>query len=210
MNYYPVFLNLKNKRTVVIGGGKVAERKIIQLIKSGADITVVSPALTTRLLKEKAAKKFRHISRRYVQGDLKNAFLVIAATDSPEINTKVADDAPALVNVVDVPSECNFIAPSVIRRGPMLIAVSTSGTSPAISKAVRKELEKSYGFEFSEYLKFTKKMRAKAFAEISGKNKRERFLKSLASEEIIHSLRTKGVESVKNIVLSRLDKFRME
>jgi precorrin-2 dehydrogenase/sirohydrochlorin ferrochelatase len=92
--------------------------------------------------------------------------LVIAATNSPDINRTISAEAPALVNVVDVPLLCNFIAPSVVKRGDLSIAISTGGTSPAFSKATRKELEKQYGNEFSGYLRFIKKIRAEAMASI--------------------------------------------
>ena len=96
-SYHPVFLNLKGKRCIVVGGGRVAERKALSLLESGADITVISPEVTKRLRKESVKRlnrakgssgKIRHIPRKYKKGDLKNAFLVIAATDSNEINKK--------------------------------------------------------------------------------------------------------------------------
>ncbi len=207
MNYYPAFLNLKSRKTVVVGGGKVAERKVSALLKAGADVTVISPSITPGLQKELSRKRIMHLSRTYRRGDLRGAFLAIAATDSPETNRRVSKDAPALVNVVDVPAECNFIAPSVVRRGPLLLAVSTSGTSPAFARTLRKELEKSYGPELSEYLKFLKKLRAKAMTAIPEKDKREDFLKGLASGEVLKTLRSKGVGPVKDIVLARLAKF---
>lgn len=210
MNYYPAFLNLQEKKAVVVGGGKVAERKVLTLIKAGADVTVVSPLLTSRLQKLKEAKRIRHISRTYRAGDLKDSFLVIAATDSPAVNTKVAGDAPALLNVVDVPFECNFIAPSMVRRGPLVFAISTGGTSPAFAKTVRKEIEKSYGTVFSDYLGFVKVLRTRAMREIADKAAREKFLKSLASEDILYTLRTKGLTAVKLSVMARLRKLTAE
>lgn len=182
LSYYPVFLNLKNKGCVVVGGGKVAERKVLSLLKSGAEVTVISPELTKRLKKESLSGRIKHIPRRYKKGDLKNAFLVIAATDSNEINEKVSEDAPHLINVVDVPSLCNFIVPSVVKRGPLTIAISTSGVSPSMAKTIRKELEKLYGPEFARYLNSLKKIRIKAMAEIKDKKERERFLKKLAAD----------------------------
>ena len=147
--YYPVFLNLKGKRTVVIGGGKVAERKILTLLKADADITVVSPEITKKIEGEKLKGGIKHVCRQYRKSDLKNAFLVIAATDSQIMNEQVSKDAPCLLNVVDTPHLCNFIVPSVMKRGPLTIAISTSGISPALLKLIRKELEKMYGLEFS-------------------------------------------------------------
>jgi len=202
LNYYPSFINLKSKRAVVVGGGKVAERKILTLLKAGACITVISPEITKRLEKEKIKKNIKHISRHYRKGDLKNSFVVIAATDSPVMNTKVSEDAPYLVNVVDTPSLCNFIVPSVIKRGHLTIAVSTSGVSPALSRAIRKELEKLYGPEFADYLKLLKKIRKSALKKIPDKKKRAGFLKSLASKEIFEMLRKKGFKDVAKNLLS--------
>jgi precorrin-2 dehydrogenase len=198
--YYPVFLNLKGKKTVVIGGGKVAGRKILALLKAGANITIISPIITKRIEREKQKGSLKHIPRQYRKSDVKNAFLVIAATDSEEINKKVSGDARCLVNVVDTPSLCNFIVPSVIRRGHLTIAVSTSGVSPALSKSIRKELEKLYGHEFAEYLRTLKKIREKAMKEIKNEKNRVNFLKSLASEEIIKMLREKGSKEVAKVL----------
>jgi len=204
VTYYPVFLNLKGKKAVIVGGGRVAERKVLVLLRAGADVTVVSPSLTGRLLKEQAKKTIRHVPRGFRRDDLKGAFLAIAATDSPEINRQVAQRAPALVNVVDVPLECNFIAPSIIKRGDLTVAISTGGISPALAKTVRKELEMIYGPEFSGYLKFLKGIRVKALEEISHKGRRERFLKSLASQKTLDILRSKGLDEVKKTVLRKL------
>jgi precorrin-2 dehydrogenase/sirohydrochlorin ferrochelatase len=207
VNYYPAFLNLSGRKAVVVGGGKVAERKVLALLAAGADITVISPSLTRGLREALSGRRIRHLPRAYRKNDLNGAFLVIAATDSPEANRRVSKDAPALVNVVDVPAECNFIAPSVVRRGPLLIAISTGGASPAFSRALRKELQICYGPEFSMYLKFVKEVRAKAMAAVPEKKMRENFLKRLASEEILAVLRAKGVDAAKKIVMGRLEKL---
>lgn len=201
MNYYPAFLDLRGKRAVVVGGGRIAERKILSLIEAGADVTVVSPSLTERLRQAKDEGLISHLSRSYRKGDSRGSFLVIAATDSEETNSRVAGDAPALLNVVDVPSKCNFIAPSVVRRGPLLIAVSTSGTSPALSRYIRKELEVKYGREFSQYLRFVRKMRSKALSEIENRPDRTKFLKGLASETTLRTLREEGLAAVKERII---------
>lgn len=201
--YYPAFLNLKGKRAVVIGGGKVAERKVLTLLKTGADITVISPELTKRIETEKLKGSIKHIPRQYKKGDIKKALLVIAATDSQDINKRVSKEALCLVNVVDAPSLCNFIVPSVIKRGPLTIAVSTSGISPTLSKSIRRELEKLYGSEFAEYLRLLEKIRRKAMKEIQDKRKRTEFLKSLASEEMIEMLREKGFKEVARVVIPK-------
>jgi precorrin-2 dehydrogenase/sirohydrochlorin ferrochelatase len=207
VNYYPAFLDLRGKKAVVVGGGSIAERKTFSLIQAGAEITVVSPSLTKKLEKAKSDRRIRHISRGYRKGDLRGSFLVIAATDSEEVNSRVARDAPALVNVVDVPSECNFIAPSVVRRGPLSVAISTGGASPAMAKTLRKELEKAYGPEFSGYLVFARQVRAEALARIGQKEQRERFLKGLASQKMLNMLRTEGLKAVKETIRERLDRL---
>lgn len=207
MNYYPAFLNLHRKRAVVVGGGKIAERKILSLLKAGAIVTVVSPALTSRLSKEKEKKSLTHIARSYRKGDLRGSVLVIAATDDPSVNTRVAKDAPSLVNVVDVPKECSFIAPSVIKRGPLTIAVSTGGVSPAFSKTIRQELEKIYGPEIGEYLTFVGSIRKKALAGISDTKKRSRFLKDLASGKTLQDIRSKGFQVVRKAVEEKFEKL---
>jgi precorrin-2 dehydrogenase / sirohydrochlorin ferrochelatase len=195
--YYPVFLNLKNKKAVIIGGGKVAERKILSLLKAKADITVISPKITARIAREKQKGSIKHTNRRYRNGDITSAFLVIAATDSPRLNKRVSDEAACLVNAVDMPSLCNFIVPSVIQRGPLTIAISTSGVSPAFSRSIRKEIENSYGTEFSEYLKALRDIRAEAMNIIADQKKRGAVLKSVASAQMIRMLREKGAKETR-------------
>jgi precorrin-2 dehydrogenase/sirohydrochlorin ferrochelatase len=198
--YYPVYLDLTGKKAVVIGGGSVAERKIRSLLKVCADVKVISPRLTKRLEQEKAKGMFKHVCRSYKKGDLSRAFLVIAATDSQVINEQVSRDAPCLVNVVDKPDLCNFIVPSLVKRGHLQFAVSTSGMSPALSRSIRKELEKSYGQEFSDYVKLLKIIRKRALHKIKDKKKRTAFLKSVASEKIIKMLRDKGLKKTKTFL----------
>jgi precorrin-2 dehydrogenase/sirohydrochlorin ferrochelatase len=207
VKYYPVFLNIQSKQAIIIGGGTVAERKAVSLLKAGARVTVVSPELTEKLGNLAKNKIIKHISRGYRKNDIKDAFLIVAATDSSEINTRVSKDARGLVNVVDVPSLCNFIAPSVITRGVLTIAISTSGVSPALAKTIRKELEKQYGPEITAYLKFLNGLRLRAFAAIPEQSTREKFLKGLASERMLQMLREKGVQAVKKTALSKLDKI---
>lgn len=209
MNYYPVFLAVAGKKVVVIGGGAVAERKVRALVKAGAEVTVISPSLTRRLLREKEKKTIRHIARGYRSRDLRNSFLVIAATDSPPLNSRVARDAPSPVNVVDVPEECTFIAPSVVRRGPLTIAVSTGGASPAFSKTIRKELEKIISPDIGAYLMFVGAMRKKALARVEDKERREEFLKGLASRRVLAQLRAKGLSHVKRAAEQKLRKLVM-
>ncbi len=194
---------MQGKKAVIIGGGRVAERKAVTLIEAGARVTVVSPEVSEKLAQLAGRKLIRYVPRRYRKKDIEKAFVVIAATDSPETNTRISKDAPGLVNVVDVPPLCNFIAPSVIERGPLTFAISTGGTSPAFAKTVRKELEKLYGPETGAYLKFISTVRKKALGVLEDPKKRESFLKSLASAENLRMLRSEGLQAVRKKVLDR-------
>ncbi len=178
--YYPVFLDLTGKRCVIVGGGPVAERKCMSLIKTGALITVIAPDITERLRGYRDKGVIEHIGRAYRRGDITYADMVISATGSEEINERVARDAALLkklINVVDTPDLCNFIVPSVFRRGMLSIAVSTGGVSPAFAKEIRKDLEKLYGPDIAGKLKAIGKIREMAKKEIAGKKERERFVR---------------------------------
>lgn len=192
--YYPVFLNLRGKKAVVVGGGKVAERKILALLKAGADLTVISPHVTEKIEKERMRGNLRHFKRRYRKGDLDNAFLVVAATDSIIINEQISRETACLVNVVDTPRLCSFVVPSTVNRGSLIIAISSGGVSPALSKSIRRELEKEFGPEFAQYLKALRKIRSEALEMITDARRRGRFLKSLASPKILRMLREKGLK----------------
>lgn len=181
--YYPIFLDLAGKRCVIVGGGRVAERKCSSLLKAGARVTVISPGITGRLAAYREKRMIKHIPRGYRRGDIRSAFLVIAATGSEETNQRVAEEAMAedkLLNVVDTPSLCNFIAPSVVKRGLLTIAISTGGASPAMAKEIRKDIQRIYGPEYARYLNFLRDARSKAMKEIPDKREREKFLKRLA------------------------------
>lgn len=174
----------------------VAERKVRSLLQAGAAVTVISPELTRGLLKLKNTGAIAYRKRKFRSVDVKSAFAVIAATNSEGTNKKVAEQAPALVNVVDVPRLCNFIAPSVVRRGSLIIAISTSGASPALARSIRRELEAAYHNEFSDLLKFLSKVRIQARKTITDRKQRERLLKAIASDEILRLFRRDGLDGV--------------
>jgi precorrin-2 dehydrogenase/sirohydrochlorin ferrochelatase len=139
---YPIFLNLAGQRVVVVGAGKVATRKIRNLRKAGARVTVISP-VATAAIRRKIGLRWQR--RRYRPGDLRGATLVIAATNDPAVNRQVCAEAKRrrqLVNCIAPPEAGNFIVPSVVRRGAFTIAISTGGASPAKAKALRKKLER--------------------------------------------------------------------
>ncbi len=207
MKYYPAFLNLNDKKAVVIGGGKVAERKVRSLIKAGALVKVISPEITNGIRTLKENGRLKHIKRNYRNGDIKDVFIVIACTSSDETNKKIAESAGCLVNVIDAPAEGNFIVPSVVKQGRLTIAISTDGSSPAVSKMIRKEIGKQYDKEFSLYLRFVESLRKRILKEIKDRSQREIFFRSLASEEIFNSLRKKGFGTTSKKILASLKKI---
>jgi precorrin-2 dehydrogenase/sirohydrochlorin ferrochelatase len=144
MKYYPVNLKIRDKLCVVIGGGKVAERKVKNLLLCGAWVRVVSPDLTNLQSKWVGRGKIDYIRSKYRVGYLKGAFLVYAATSDHKVNAKIARDAVRrrlLVNVADSPKASTFILPAVLRKREVSIAVSTNGFSPEKSVRIRDSLK---------------------------------------------------------------------
>lgn len=152
MGYYPAFLELTGRRCLVVGGGPVAERRVDGLLAAGATVTVVSPTLTAALAAVAAAGRITHEPRGYRPGDLSGFDLALAATDAGDVNGDVAAEARrhgVWVNAADDPARCTFILPALVRRGDLTVAVATGGTSPALARAVREELEAHLTAEYA-------------------------------------------------------------
>lgn len=150
MRYYPVFLDIQGKPVVVVGGGHVALQKLTNLVDAGAQVTLISPELTPEVQNYVDDGKVMHIKREYEDGDMEGYFLAFVATDDGKINKVVADEARSKgiwVNAVDDVPNCDFIMPGVIRRGELVVAISTSGLSPAMARKVREGLEEFLGEE---------------------------------------------------------------
>lgn len=149
--YFPVCLKIAGRQCLVIGGGRVGERKVQGLLAHGAKVKVISPELSevlSALLRDGAID---WLARLYQEGDLAGAFLVIAATDDPAVQERIHAEAEAqniLLNVADVPKWCNFILPATARRGDLAISVSTAGKSPALASTLRQALEVQFGPEY--------------------------------------------------------------
>ncbi|AVP44378.1 NAD(P)-binding protein [Bacillus thuringiensis] len=160
---YPLTVRVNEKRVVVIGGGKVAGFKIIPLLKQGADIIVISPELDANLVKFVEEKKIRWYQREYEKSDIKNAFLVVAASSDSILNEQVAEDAAEnqLVNVITNPESGNVHFPAAIHRGLLNIAVSTGGASPKLAKKIRDEIANKYDETYESYLDFLYEVRGK-------------------------------------------------
>lgn len=150
---YPVFLRLEGQPCLVVGGGAVAERKVRALLAAGASVRVVSPTLNEALAGLAREGRILYVRRGYRPGDLAGVLLVVAATASPALNTRIARECRArriLVNVVNAPEAGNFLVPAVLRRGALVIAVSTGGKSPLLARILRDELAARYGPEYAE------------------------------------------------------------
>jgi siroheme synthase-like protein len=162
-NYYPIFVNLKDQPCIVVGGGKIAEGKVEGLLDASALVTVISPALTPALQKLADQKQFTHVERTYLPGDLDGAFLVVCATDQSHINHEVwleASENHQLVNVVDDTPHCNFIAPAILRKGDLSIAISTAGKAPAMAVRLKEFLDEKIGPEYARFLDLAGQLRS--------------------------------------------------
>lgn len=158
-----MFLNIQGKRSIVIGGGNIALRKIKSLLECRAKVTVITPKSHPEISKLSEEKMIRLIGRDYKVSDLKDAVIAIVCTNVKRVNRKAADEARkagALVNVADDPERSDFIIPSFFRRGNLTVAVSTSGVSPALAKKIRAKLEKSFGAEYASLLSLIGEVRS--------------------------------------------------
>jgi len=152
MEPYPVVLDLAGRPVLVVGGGVVAERKVEGLLEAGASIIVVSPRVSAPLARLADDGRIRVRFRTYRRGDLRGVAVVFAATDDRGVNASVAADARRRriwVNAADDPDHCDFILPSVLRRGSLLVSVTTGGRSPALARVVREELERLFGGDYA-------------------------------------------------------------
>ncbi len=181
---YSISLDLEDMPCLVVGGGVVALRKIESLIASGARIKVVSPEVASEI---EALEEVEILRRPFRVEDLHGRFLVISATNKWEVNEQVAKAARKrgmLVNVVDVPDLCNFYVNSQVRRGDLTISVSTGGASPALSKRIRKEIERAYGEEYGDFLLLMREYRPMIIREVVDPERRSRIFKALADAGI--------------------------
>jgi precorrin-2 dehydrogenase/sirohydrochlorin ferrochelatase len=198
---YPVTLKLAGKFCTVVGGGSVAVRKVKSLLEQGAEVTVISPVLDEELIA--IQEQFVWRNSMYQDGMLKGSFLVIAATDSRDVNHAVyewCEEHQVLVNVGDSLQESSFTVNAMVQRGDFMLSVSTSGISPAVSKKVREDLELQYGPEYGTMLEILEEAREEALRTIGDASKRRRFLQSVASMELPELLKQETKEEVQKRV----------
>ncbi|PZT57258.1 precorrin-2 dehydrogenase/sirohydrochlorin ferrochelatase family protein [Paenibacillus silvae] len=192
-HYTPIYVNTSGKPVLVIGGGRVAERKVKGLLQGEARIAVISPQLTPELEQLHQESRFEWIARSYRNGDLRGAFLVYAATDDLQVNTAVVKEAEAasiLVNDAISSGNSSFITPSVVRRGRLSIAISTAGAGPAAAAEIRALLEQQFGDEYETYLDFLHQMRMEIKSRALSPVIRSKLLRRLTEMDILDQIRT--------------------
>ena len=194
MSAYPIILsNLESQLVVVIGGGAIAEAKVLSLLDAGAGhVRVISPRLTDALAQLAAEARINWEPRAYRPGDVSEAFMCIAAADDPAINRAVANEARrarVLVNVVDDPAYCDFYAASVIRRGGFTLSIGTDGQMPALAARLRAQLSRGFGPEYAVLIEIMRELRPTMRERFPDAKKRRRAWRALAEAKLIPLIR---------------------
>ena len=201
--YYPVYIQLRDQPCVVIGGGKIAEGKVEGLLAVQAQVTIIAPELTSHLHHLAEQKQITYIPRKYQPGDLTGAFMVICATDQAEINHQVWQEAMAnrqLVNVVDDTPRCNFIAPSILRKGDLTIAISTSGKAPALAVRLKERFQREIGAEYERFLELAGELREPLAKHFPDFETRKALWYELVDSDILEALARGEEDSAKEII----------
>lgn len=188
MNYYPVNLKIKDRKCMVVGGGIVAERKVLSLLACGAVVTIISPKITDTLYQLVEKGKITYIAKPYQAGDVIGFFIVICATNNIQVNAQIVREAKKngmLVNVVDDPGMCDFTLPAQVVRGELLLTVSTGGKSPAMAKLLCEELAETYGEEYGLYLDFIANLRGKMKKILINPAQRALFWQKSLNKEVL-------------------------
>jgi precorrin-2 dehydrogenase/sirohydrochlorin ferrochelatase len=187
----------------VVGGGGVGTRKVETLLACGARVEVVSPEVTEGLRRLAGGGAIRLRERAYAAADLEGIFLVIGATDDEELNRRISSDAAALnilCNIADRPEKCNFILPAVVRRGDLVLTVSTSGRSPALAKKLRRELERQFGPEYAVLLKLMGAIRQRLLAEAHAPEAHKPLFEKIVHSDILAWIRDGRMAEVNRLL----------
>lgn len=185
MALFPMFMKLDGKRTLVVGAGRVGEPKIRSLLRAGAQVHVVAPRATPRVEAWASDGRIDWAARPFEPRDLQGVALAVVATASEEVNGRIARLARRRripVNVVDDPERCDFYYPAVIRRGPLLVAISTGGRSPALARRLRQHLERTVTPELGREVERLGRERDRMFSQAVRPSRRRRALLRLARE----------------------------
>jgi len=198
--YYPMMLNIEEKICVIVGGGDIAYRKILELLEYGANITVISLSVNQDIKALFDNKDIDYIENTYHKEYIKEAYIVIAATNDNKVNNQVFIDCSKeniLVNVVDDPKNCSFIVPSKIKRGDLTISISTNGKSPTLSKAIREELEKKYDENYEVFLNILGDVRKEVLTEVKDSKRKKEIFNAIIKKDYLEKLKLFGEDKVR-------------
>jgi precorrin-2 dehydrogenase/sirohydrochlorin ferrochelatase len=205
-DFFPIYLNVKGKPCLVVGGGTVAQRKVLELIACGAQVHVTSPELTLVLRELAERGAIRWEMRPYERGEARGHSLVFSCTDHRSVNKDVFEDCEAAgipCNVVDDPEICSFIMPSVLHRGPIAIAVSTSGKSPALARAIRERVSEVIGSEYAVFAELISEMRREMLdAGEMTEEERITFWRDVTTSHIPELLKAGKIEEARALITS--------
>ena len=203
--YYPAFIDVRDRRCVVIGGGDIGEEKVQKLLDCGAKVTVISPEVNDGVRELADGERVAWAQREYRPGDLEGAFLAIASTDDNKVNRQIAQEAEernVLLNVVDVTHLCTFIAPSVVRRGEVTIATSTGGASPALARTFREKLSQSRILEYADLAPLLSQARAE-LKRLGAKVDPDHW-QACITEELLDTVQAGRTEEAMQTLMSKL------
>ena len=214
MRYYPIHLDIQNRNCLVVGGGGVGTRKVMTLLKCGANVTVVSPEISDRLQNLAESARLTLKPRPYRTEDIEGMFLVIGASDDETLNRQISSDAErrnTLCNIADRPEKCNFILPSILRRDDLVITISTSGRSPALAKKLRKKLERRFGPEYGDFLKLMGAIRSKLLSQAHEPEVHKPLFEQLIDSNLIALIQEGKTEDINALLFEILgDGYRFE
>ncbi len=208
MEYLPIFINIKNRPCLVVGGGSIAARKVALLRKAQADVTVVSPEICDELRALNDEGLIQHTKREFEDSDLETCVAVIAATDQRPVNeqvSKLAHDLRLPVNVVDNPDLCSFIMPSIIDRSPVVIAVSTGGSSPVLARLIRTKLEGSIPAAYGRLAKLVEGFRDKVKTSFPNVESRRGFWEKILEGKVAELVFTGHENEAKDLLDKAID-----
>jgi len=203
MRYYPIQLDVRGRRCLVVGGGGVGTRKADTLLSCGGRVTVVSLEITDELRRLSAGGAITLWERAYAVSDLEGIYLVIGATDDEDLNRRISADAAALnilCNIADRPEKCNFILPAIVQRGDLVLTVSTSGQSPALAKKLRHELERQFGEEYAVLLQLMGAIRRRLLAEAHAPEAHKPIFEKIVHSDILMWIRDSRMQEVNRLL----------
>jgi precorrin-2 dehydrogenase/sirohydrochlorin ferrochelatase len=207
MRYYPVNLDIRQRNCLVVGGGRVGERKIKTLLECGAEVTVIAREATEHLRRLASEGRIVLNLRTYRPSDLDDQFLVIGATDDEGANQKISQEASKrgiLCNIADRPEACTFVLPAIVQQGDLLIAVSTSNKSPAVARSIRQALEKEFGPEYAILLRLMGAVRQRLLAEAKSPEAHKLVFERILQGGLLEMIRQDRTQDVTSLLTGEL------